>query len=568
MILTSRSLIVILSLAFASGGTALSLLAVSTGTGSGADYGLDTNGNGAYDWLVVEANVSLPEADFWNVQATLFASSAPSGGPCGYPGVPPPVPILADGSLLPAEWPIAYAYERYFFPAGVQSVRFAFRGTDIFRTAVDGPYVVRAVLAPGDGIVYARLETFAPVPWPGDPLIEWNGTTRAYQAKDFEEPFRPAFFTGGHSDVAVNVDDDGRFDLLELRADVRVNVAGRYHLGGTLFPSSSAGGDLYRTVSYGYRDVVLDVGDASVFLRFRGDQIHASGIDGPWSFSITLSGPDEILYGYGNATPGPVPINGDGSIRLAPVYYPETLCGETAGYAASDFDDTMELARYTGAFREEPMDFDSDGRYDVLLIRAELEVYLPSGFDLLGGLRASRYGQDFATSRAQVWWPDGLVWAEFSFAGPDIRASAVDGPYLAVLSVTQIVAGIDPTTTYTTAAYRATDFDEGWSGNRSYWIESFSARVEFENSVALSTTVMRGYDLLTVVIVDTLTITVSDASGAVVRSFANRIELPSPGSTWNVLVYADGLGPGTYTCTALLGPQDKPVDVRTLTITL
>src|SRR5436309_7855352 len=46
-----------------------------------------------------------------------------------------------------------------------------------------------------------------------------------------------------------------------------------------------------------------------------------------------------------------------------------------------------------------------------------------------------------------------------SFAGPDIRRGGVDGPYLATLSIAPGARGIDPTTTYTTLAYHATDFD-------------------------------------------------------------------------------------------------------------
>jgi len=58
----------------------------------------------------------------------------------------------------------------------------------------------------------------------------------------------------------------------------------------------------------------------------------------------------------------------------------------------------------------------------------------------------------------------GTQWAEFSFAGPNIPAAGIDGPYQATLSITPTARGIDPTTTYTTMAYHATDFDANSTG--------------------------------------------------------------------------------------------------------
>src|SRR3972149_4803599 len=138
----TRAIPLVLSLAFASGGAALSLVSLTTpADGVGSDRGLDTNGNGAFDWLVLEATVDLPTTDYWNVQAMLSSTSPPKGGVCGQ-AVPPPVPILETGlpygSLLPPEYPIAWAGERDFFLAGAPTVRIAFPGTDIFPAGIAG----------------------------------------------------------------------------------------------------------------------------------------------------------------------------------------------------------------------------------------------------------------------------------------------------------------------------------------------------------------------------------------------------------------------------------------------
>src|SRR5213594_837266 len=152
-----------------------------------------------------------------------------------------------------------------------------------------------------------------------------------------------------------------------------------------------------------------------------------------------------------------------GSDRHDPASSARLLSGDvvrtTSAYRAADFEDTVELLRYTGRFEELTPDRNGDGTYDALVIRAEVEVFATASFDLSGLLAAAGGSPDIAKSFSQVWLQEGLRWAEVSFAGPDIRLRGIDGPYLATLSITPGARGIDPTTTYTTLAYHATDFD-------------------------------------------------------------------------------------------------------------
>jgi len=442
-------------MALATGGAAFGLHALIGAAGDvGTDYGLDTNGNGTFDWLVVEAQVSLPQAGTWDISADLSSANPPPSGSCGY-GAPPPVAILDGGvsSPVPYTYPIAYVYERYFFTDGTQTVRMAFVGTDIARSGIDGPYRVHARLSIG-GYPYMTLRPIGD--W-GGPVVEWNYTTKAYAASQFEQPVRPVIFTGGHTDSAVDLDADGLADFLELGADVHVNVAGHYTLSGYL--SKGAGTDVVRFIASAYRDFDLATTDTSVVLRFRGDQILQAGVDGPWDFSLTLYY-SSLVYAGGNATPGPI-----GTILPPqPVYYPETLCGTTSTYRAADFDPTVELLRYTGRFQELTPDRNGDGNFDALVIRAEVEVFATASFDLSGLLAAASGSPEIAKSFSQVCLQEGTQWAEFSFAGPNIRAAGIDGPYQATLSITPTARGIDPTTTYTTMAYHATDLDANSTG--------------------------------------------------------------------------------------------------------
>src|SRR5438445_13246237 len=165
-------------------------------------------------------------------------------------------------------------------------------------------------------------------------------------------------------------------------------------------------------------------------LRFRVVQIPHASVDGPWDFGLTLSYAP-LAYARGNLTPGPI-----GTILPPqPAYYPETLCGTTSTYRASDFDPTVELLRYTGRFEELTPDRNGDGTFDALIIQAEVEVFATAGFDLSGLLAASSVSPGLAKSLSQVSLQDGTQRAEFSFAGPDIRAGGIDGQYQATLSI-------------------------------------------------------------------------------------------------------------------------------------
>jgi len=553
VIAPARLAILIVSAVLASGGAALSggFLPTSEPANGGTDYGLDTDADGAYDWLIVNASVVLPEAGTWDISAQLMAPEPPSAGPCSAPFAP--MPLMEATS--PQEWPIAWAYERYFFEAGSVVIRIAFPGTDIYRAGVDGPYGVYAYLSLGDGVM--RL-----MPWPGPvgSTVEWNYTTRPYRFTDFDEPYRPAYFTGTHAEEPIDVDSDGAWDLFELTADVHVDTAGNYSLNGELFLRQGSDWERwYVSIGYAYRDAYLEAGDGSVYLRFRGDQIRAAGIDGPWNFSMTLYGPNYYYWQNGTVPGGP---------EFAPMPYPEILCGTTAAYPSASFDDTVELLRYTGTFGETAIDWNGNGLYDALVIRAEVEAYVSAAFDHQGILRNGDGTKSITTSWNTAWLPEGIGWVEFVFSGPDIRASGLDGPYLANLSITPSAGGIDPMTNYTTRAYEATDFEEGPAQGRPYWIERLEAAAASPTMLSILVDIVRGGDLLTVVYEDVLTTTVYDASGKVVWSVTDRVYLPTGNSSQSFAYRVDGLAPGTYRIVALLGPPERPVDERSVEVTL
>src|SRR5947209_19522016 len=118
MMLTGRTIVLLVTMALATGGAAFGLHALMGAAGDvGTDYGLDTNGNGTFDWLVVEAQVAIPQAGTWDISADLSSPNPPPSGSRGY-GAPLPVagPPGGPRSPRPSGYPVASALRRYFFP--------------------------------------------------------------------------------------------------------------------------------------------------------------------------------------------------------------------------------------------------------------------------------------------------------------------------------------------------------------------------------------------------------------------------------------------------------------------
>src|SRR5438046_10041476 len=81
MILTTRTIGLLVTMAVVTGGAAWGLHAlIASAGGAGSDYGLDTNGNGKVEWLGLEAQGSLPTPGPWGISARPSHDNAPGPG--------------------------------------------------------------------------------------------------------------------------------------------------------------------------------------------------------------------------------------------------------------------------------------------------------------------------------------------------------------------------------------------------------------------------------------------------------------------------------------------------------
>lgn len=551
-----------LTVSFASllSGGALVALSAGPGPGGGSDHGLDANGNGRFDWLVVRMDLRVDTANWYNVWATLGTES-PIEGACGSYGSPMPLGREAgvpNGLSMPQEYsyPISWASLRQFFEAGDHEVSLAFKGTDIGYAGVDGPYVVHAQVY-ADGEWDPRVmepALFAPVPGPSG--WDWTYVTRRYDADSFEEPRFAVRLTGEPGDSGLDLDADGLYDYLVVETKADVRLAGTYTISGTL---TIREGEWGRWIASSWGSVNLTEGRQTVEYRFNGGDIWASGSSGSFDFTLDIGYGGNVWYGGGDP---------NGTLR-GEVYLPQPdgfdhygdhICGATSEYRHEQFEERVEPAKYTGVFRDYGEDRDASGLFDALVVEAEVEVIEANLFDFSGQLMSEDGSAWISFAFEQRYLEEGVTALALRFAGADLRRSGVDGPYRVDLNL--VVANRDPAATIYTAAYRHTEFEGEETRAQTHWIGELSA-----DGSTISVTVIRGKDLLTYVVEDTLTVEAHDAQGQLTFRTRDKVYLPSGGSSQS-FTFSWQPDPGTYLVRATLGPSDAPNDVVEIHVTV
>ncbi len=221
-------------------------LTVNTGEAAGSegrflpphmDSGLDTNGDGLFDQLVLNATVNATVGGAFVIDATLhdptFALQV----------------FVANASFL---------------SAGLHTVSLVFYGPAIAQALVDGPF--EADLRLIDAATFSLLD--------GD-----THATAAYAYSDFEEP--PGFIPP-HADVGIDTDANGDFDFLVVNATVNITSAASFLFRGLLRRTNTT---LLVSTS---NETSLEEGLRTVSLRFSGPFINVSGVDGPYTVDLRI----------------------------------------------------------------------------------------------------------------------------------------------------------------------------------------------------------------------------------------------------------------------------------------
>lgn len=230
------------------------LLSVSAGqssfTGTFSDAGEDSDGDGLFNHLAVNAEVDAGVAGNYRLYGELSDQ---------------------HGNLHKAVQVVA-------LPSGRSTIRLRFGGEAIFDSGIDGPYTVTALRLSeetSEGNLPAA-ELAAPF------------QTQAYRYAAFQH--RPIRASGNSSATGIDSDGDRLFDLLEVSVEIAVDNAGLYQWSGVLVDGN--GNELGFVSGSG----TLVAGRNFIAFRFNALPIGQAGVDGPYYLRDVL-----ILGGGANA---------------------------------------------------------------------------------------------------------------------------------------------------------------------------------------------------------------------------------------------------------------------------
>ena len=211
------------------------------------DHGYDADGDGRFDWIVLNVNMYFAQDTYASLSAVLYGAGA---GP--------------NSSLY-----LSASDTRFYYAPGAYATSLTFLGLYINVSGIDGPYTVDLYLYEA----YRGIE-----------IDRDTHVTQAYRHDAFEE--RPAVLSPPHSEGGVDRDGDTRFDVLAVHVGVAVETPADYTLTGALFVPDSNG--THRYITSAWISTYLVAGFQSVVLPFDGPAIRLSGLDGPYVVDMSL----------------------------------------------------------------------------------------------------------------------------------------------------------------------------------------------------------------------------------------------------------------------------------------
>jgi hypothetical protein len=366
------------------------------------DYGVDVDGNGRLDQLVVEVEINVTQPGYYNLQALLdndkFNAYTRING-------------------------IALAKNYTYLEAGTHKLQLPFDGKAIEEARVDGPYQVKAVwisnLAPD--VDPTTIEN-------GPTWLDKKDTTymtKTYRASDFETAV-PARLTNAYSHQVYDTNGDGYFDRLSVNTNLNIFKGGNYRVEADLVNSQ---GEVVATAQWAGSD-------GQVLLQFEG----LLGDVTPYFLNnVRLFDAGGGLIDLAESSQGVYLIN--------PLY--------NLGLSAA----SVVMPTVTSATTS---DTNNDGKADSLNFNVKLTIAVPGQYRLEGWLESSAGAPISWQTSAPVSLNAGTQTMSLSFPGQAINVLKANGPYkLVALKVLQGAYTVidEIPVAYETASYAFANFD-------------------------------------------------------------------------------------------------------------
>ncbi|MBI5225041.1 hypothetical protein HY989_04190 [Candidatus Micrarchaeota archaeon] len=210
------------------------IVAISSGVG------IDSNQNGLFDYLLVTVDLDLVNQSNYTLTGELNLN-----GPT-----------------------ISSAINKTYLSNGTRKINLYFDGKEIYSKRLNGPYNISLVKL--FDVLGNQLD-FYPI----------NVLTAPYSFNQFEKP--AMYFTGQFLENSINFNKDAGIDALRLNLTVNISLAGTYFISGVLADSN------FDAISDNLSVLNLTPGVKSIILDFNGFDIGESGLNGPYTFSITAT---------------------------------------------------------------------------------------------------------------------------------------------------------------------------------------------------------------------------------------------------------------------------------------
>ena len=200
-----------------------------------SDYGLDTNGDGLYEYLTVEVGLNVTTAGNYSTHGCLYD-------------------IYGNET--------AETYNLTYLNAGDQIVTLNFDGYPIYQHGVNGLFNLTNLL------LYNENSTVMD-------NLNYAYTTSAYDYTDFQRP--PVMLTGNYSDYGTDIDGNGLYDYLTVNVEIIVENAGNYALNARLMDKDED------EIVWAAITSWLSAGQPQIMqLNFDGKSVNKNGVDGPY----------------------------------------------------------------------------------------------------------------------------------------------------------------------------------------------------------------------------------------------------------------------------------------------
>jgi len=236
-------------------------------------------------------------------------------------------------------------------------------------------------------------------------------------------------FPGSARFRTVDADADGRFDALEADVDLDIVTAGDYVVfarldrGGLLVANRPA----FESMLVTRADVGGAPGRRTVTLRFSGEQIRRSGLDGPYTLSIAANSDTA----------------GAGTASLA-----------TPAYNHNAFGETKALLR---SLIPTPVDADGSGKYEAIRLDASAEVAVAGNYQLRASIGSG--GVDLGGITRALHLDAGNQPITLSLPAAALARSGRNGPYDVTLSLIDAAGATLDSAAVTTGALLAAQFE-------------------------------------------------------------------------------------------------------------